>query len=86
MTYRTTHAGEVIIKEGEEGDEMYLVDCGVFAVLKRDESSHDCGVNQEVFRYTTSGASFGELRWVRVKIRASYIINTPWLSHPSNTH
>ena len=62
MSYRTIPAGETVIKEGDEGDEMYLVDYGVFAVLKKDESVDGCGVNQEVFRYTTSGASFGELR------------------------
>ena len=61
MTYRIIPSGDIVIKEGDEGDEMYLVDYGIFVVLKRDESAHDYGVNREVFRYTTSGATFGEL-------------------------
>ena len=57
MTLRKVLAGETIIKEGDPGDEMYIINNGNFTVFKKDES----GVSQEVFSYTTSGAAFGEL-------------------------
>ena len=49
---------------------MYLIDSGDFAVLKKDE---DTGVHQEVFRYTTSGAAFGELSLIYGEKRAATV-------------
>jgi CRP-like cAMP-binding protein len=48
MTLKKVKAGETVIKEGESGDEMYIIDNGVFTVFKKDEN----GVSQEVFKYT----------------------------------
>ena len=45
MTLRKVTAGETIIKEGDRGEEMYLIDNGDFAVLKKDE---DTGVHQVI--------------------------------------
>ena len=57
MALRHVKVGETIIKEGDHGDMMYIVDHGEFNVSKRDED----GVNQAVITYTTSGVAFGEL-------------------------
>ena len=41
MTLRKVVAGETIIKEGDPGDEMYIIDKGTFNVFKKDESGKD---------------------------------------------
>eukprot|EP01041_Mallomonas_annulata_P004192 gene4192-8334_t len=57
MQRRDVVAGELVIKEGDPGDEMYVVNSGQFTVFKRDEN----GVTQELLTYTTPGSAFGEL-------------------------
>eukprot|EP00604_Paraphysomonas_vestita_P004029 CAMPEP_0174824050 /NCGR_PEP_ID=MMETSP1107-20130205/30127_1 /TAXON_ID=36770 /ORGANISM="Paraphysomonas vestita, Strain GFlagA" /LENGTH=456 /DNA_ID=CAMNT_0016049263 /DNA_START=490 /DNA_END=1857 /DNA_ORIENTATION=+ len=69
MTYRKVKAGDTIIREGDKGDEMYIIDSGEFEVLKRD----DHGINQSVFTYTTDGAAFGELSLMYGKPRAATV-------------
>jgi serine/threonine protein kinase len=69
MKLRRVIAGEVIIKEGDPGDEMYIVDRGVFDVFKKDDS----GVSQLVFTYNTSGSAFGELSLMYGKKRAATV-------------
>lgn len=69
MKLRTVVADELIIKEGDKGDEMYIIDSGQFAVLKKDDN----GVNQQVFAYTTAGAAFGELSLMYGKPRAASV-------------
>ena len=41
MTFRKVVAGETVIKEGDPGDEMYIIDNGTFNVFKRDESGEE---------------------------------------------
>ncbi|CAE7689181.1 unnamed protein product, partial [Symbiodinium microadriaticum] len=69
MSLKQVKAGEMIIREGEEGDEMYIIDSGHFEVLKRDENA----INQCVFTYTTEGAAFGELSLMYGKPRAASV-------------
>ena len=69
MTLRHTVAGEVVINEGERGEDMYIIDRGDFAVFKMDEQ----GAQEEVFRYTTSGAAFGELSLLYGEKRAATV-------------
>lgn len=60
---------EIVIKEGDNGDEMYIIDCGDFSVIKRD----DLGVMQQVFVYSTAGATFGELSLMYGCVRAATV-------------
>lgn len=69
MKLRNVAADELIIKEGDNGDEMYVIDSGEFTVHKKDSS----GVNQLVFTYTTPGAAFGELSLMYGKPRAASV-------------
>mmetsp|Transcript_10708 Transcript_10708/g.16227 ORF Transcript_10708/g.16227 Transcript_10708/m.16227 type:complete len:1008 (-) Transcript_10708:197-3220(-) len=69
MTLRDVKKGEVIISEGDKGDEMYIIDSGEFEVLKKDKKD----VDQVVFTYTTSGAAFGELSLMYGKPRAASV-------------
>ena len=41
MTLRNVTAGETIIKEGDPGDVMYIIDHGSFTVYKKDDSGED---------------------------------------------
>ena len=69
ITLRDVKAGEHIIREGDDGDEMYLIDDGHFDVLKKNED----GVSSTVFTYTTEGAAFGELSLMYGKPRAASV-------------
>jgi cAMP-dependent protein kinase regulator len=69
MKLRQVKEGELIIKEGDAGDVMYIIDSGEFSVLKRDEN----GLNQTVFTYTSPGAAFGELSLMYGKPRAASV-------------
>ena len=69
MQLRSVSAGEQIITEGAAGEEMYIIDAGEFTVHKKDES----GVEQLVFTYTNTGASFGELSLMYGKPRAASV-------------
>jgi serine/threonine protein phosphatase PrpC len=69
MTLRDVKEGELIIKEGAAGDEMYVIDRGEFTVHKKDDS----GVSQLVFTYTQPGAAFGELSLMYGKPRAASV-------------
>lgn len=50
-------ADDVIIEEGDVGNEMYVIDAGEFVVYKRDS----LGVEKLILEYTTPGSTFGEL-------------------------
>lgn len=69
ITLRDVAAGEDIIREGDDGDEMYLIDGGHFDVLRKNED----GMNSVVFTYTTEGAAFGELSLMYGKPRAASV-------------
>ena len=69
MSLKRVKAGDMIIREGDEGDEMYIIDSGKFEVLKRDENA----INQCVFTYSTEGAAFGELSLMYGKPRAASV-------------
>jgi cAMP-dependent protein kinase regulator len=69
MALRQVKSGETIIKEGDHGDMMYIVDHGQFNVSKKDEN----GVNQAVITYTTSGVAFGELALMYRQKRAATV-------------
>jgi hypothetical protein len=69
MKLRNVTEGELIIREGDAGDVMYIIDSGEFTVLKRDEN----GTNQAVFTYTSPGAAFGELSLMYGKPRAASV-------------
>ena len=61
--------GQRVIKEGDPGEEMYIIDQGEFTVHKRDEN----GMNQVVYTYTTAGATFGEQSLMYGKPRGASI-------------
>ena len=69
MKLKIVTTGDTIIKEGDIGDEMYIIDNGEFSVHKRDEN----GINQTVFTYTSPGATFGELSLMYGKPRAATV-------------
>jgi serine/threonine protein phosphatase PrpC len=69
MKLKTVKENDLIIKEGDAGDVMYIIDSGEFFVLKRDEN----GINQTVFTYTLPGAAFGELSLMYGKPRAASV-------------
>lgn len=70
MEGRETKAGEVVIKEGDQGEDMFLVDRGQFLVYKKDEND----VEQQIFGYSEEGAAFGELSLMYGKPRAASVI------------
>lgn len=69
MKRRQVSAGDVVILEGDAGDELYIIDTGQFVVYKKDAD----GVNQLVFTYTTAGSAFGELSLMYGKPRAASV-------------
>ena len=69
MSVKNVTSGELIIREGDEGDCMYIIDKGEFNVLKRSDE----GINNVVFTYTSEGAAFGELSLMYGKPRAASI-------------
>ena len=69
MQLRRITAGETVIREGADGDEMYIIDAGEFTVHKKDAQ----GVDQLVFTYTSVGAAFGELSLMYGKPRAASV-------------
>mmetsp|Transcript_841 Transcript_841/g.1435 ORF Transcript_841/g.1435 Transcript_841/m.1435 type:complete len:1104 (+) Transcript_841:45-3356(+) len=70
MTLRTVAVDEVVIKEGDQGDAMYIVESGEFLVRKLDAD----GVDQVVFVYTVEGSAFGELSLMYGKPRAASVV------------
>ncbi len=70
MKLRDVKAGDVIIREGDQGDEMYIIDKGQFNVFKKDPEGKD----NQVFTYTDEGAAFGELSLMYGKPRAASVI------------
>lgn len=69
LTPRDVSAGEFIIREGDQGDEMYIVDSGEFQVLKRN----DAGEDQLIHEYKQVGEAFGELSLMYGKPRAASV-------------
>ncbi|RYH30982.1 cyclic nucleotide-binding domain-containing protein [archaeon] len=67
---REVKNGEVIIKEGDQGDDMYIVDSGQFLVYKKDDN----GVDQQIFGYNEEGAAFGELSLMYGMPRAASVV------------
>ncbi len=70
MKLRNVRIDEQIIREGDRGDEMYIINAGEFTVMKKDQD----GADQTVFVYTTEGAAFGELSLMYGKPRAASVI------------
>jgi len=70
MTLREVPIGELVIREGDAGDAMYIIERGEFEVRKKDAQ----GVDQEVFTYTIEGSSFGELSLMYGKPRAASVV------------
>lgn len=70
MNLKVVKAGDIIIREGDVGDELYIIDNGEFTVHKKDSN----GNSQLVFTYTTVGAAFGELSLMYGKPRAASVI------------
>ena len=72
-------AGHEVIKEGDMGDAMYVIDSGEFEVYKLLDEVGENGqkaqrTNKLVFTYTTPGATFGELSLMYGKARAATVI------------
>jgi hypothetical protein len=72
MNLREVKKEEVIIREGDKGDEMYIVDSGTYVVMKKDESE----VDQQIFSYNEPGQAFGELSLMYGKPRGASVIAT----------
>lgn len=56
-------AGEIIIKQGDEGDNFYIIDSGEVAVY----------VNNEIVTTISDGGSFGELALIYGQLRAATV-------------
>lgn len=69
MRLKFVTADQTIIKEGDAGDEMYIIDSGEFTVHKKNEE----GVSNLIFTYTSAGSAFGELSLMYGKPRAASI-------------
>jgi serine/threonine protein phosphatase PrpC/serine/threonine protein kinase len=69
LTPRDISAHEFIIREGDQGDEMYIVDSGEYQVWKRNESGQD----QLIHEYKQVGEAFGELSLMYGKPRAASV-------------
>lgn len=67
MFERKVTAGEVVIMQGEDGDNFYVIESGSFTVLVKTD-----GVDREVANYNGSG-SFGELALMYNMPRAATI-------------
>ena len=64
--------GDVVIKQGDQGDKFYVVDSGTFEVSVRG----DDGVMHVVMTYDHGGSSFGELSLMYGKPRAATVTAT----------
>lgn len=77
MKKQNCSSGEIIIKEGDVGDVMYIIDDGEFMVHKLTEIESEDGskksMNSLLFTYTTEGATFGELSLMYGKPRGATI-------------
>lgn len=71
MQLKDVVANQTIIREGDKGDEMYIVDSGEYIVLKKDED----GVDQQIFQYHEPGSAFGELSLMYGKPRGASVIS-----------
>jgi len=69
MTLKFVTVDQQIIKEGDAGDEMYIIDSGEFTVHKKNEE----GISNLIFTYTSAGAAFGELSLMYGKPRAASV-------------
>ncbi|GMI14222.1 hypothetical protein TrVE_jg1126 [Triparma verrucosa] len=64
--------GDVVIKQGDQGDKFYVVDSGNFEVTVRGED----GIIHVVMTYDEGGSSFGELSLMYGKPRAATVTAT----------
>jgi cAMP-dependent protein kinase regulator len=71
MFEKKVPSGTVVIKQGEEGDNFYVVDCGKFDVF----------VNEKKVVEIHSGGSFGELALMYNTARAA-TVREPFLFEP----
>jgi signal-transduction protein with cAMP-binding, CBS, and nucleotidyltransferase domain len=69
MNERLFNEGEVVVREGEEGDSLYIVSHGTLKVVKRSDAG------QEVDIATISaGDFFGEMAWFKDRQRTCTVI------------
>jgi len=61
--------GDIVIKQGDQGDKFYVVDKGSYEVTVRGED----GIIHVVMTYTEGGSSFGELSLMYGKPRAATV-------------
>ena len=54
LSEKVVKAGEIVVNEGDDGDDFYLIQAGEFAVTKK-------GVEGEVSIRLTKGMYFGEV-------------------------
>jgi CRP-like cAMP-binding protein len=69
MSLQLVTAGDEIIREGDTGDALYIIDSGEYSVLKADERGND----RAIFKYTAAGSSFGELSLMYGKPRSATV-------------
>ncbi|CAM9963454.1 unnamed protein product, partial [Ectocarpus sp. 12 AP-2014] len=69
--------GEVVIKQGDEGDQFYIVDAGEFDVSVTDHN----GVDSVISHINLPGVSFGELSLMYGKPRTATVtcVHDGWL-------
>ncbi|CAN0542595.1 unnamed protein product, partial [Ectocarpus sp. 12 AP-2014] len=69
--------GEVVIKQGDEGDKFYIVDAGEFDVSVTDHN----GVDSVISHINLPGVSFGELSLMYGKPRTATVtcVHDGWL-------
>ena len=66
LTETVRKQGEIIVTEGEDGDDFYLIQKGVFKVTKQ-------GIDEEICERLTSGKYFGEIALLQSKPRSATV-------------
>ena len=66
LSEKVVKAGEIVVNEGDDGDDFYLIQAGEFAVTKK-------GVEGEVSIRLTKGMYFGEVALLTQKPRTATV-------------
>ena len=65
--------GEVLFKEGEEGDTVYFVVGGELEVIKETVSGREVGIDKDVIATLSKGRSIGEMSVIDNSLRSATV-------------
>ena len=69
MNERLFYKGDVIVREGEEGDSLYIIASGTLKVLKRNDAGQEVDIAA-----IGVGDFFGEMAWFKDRHRTSTVM------------